>query len=94
MLKPLVILGLALTFTGCATTSSSDSAAMASNNQKAVAEKEDDKKQKIICKRVQKVGTHFKKKQCWTAEAYAQEQENSRNVLENMQKSTMSGPEN
>ena len=90
MLKPLVILGLAFSFGGCATNSS----APAAGNTEAKQVATDDKKKKVICKRAARVGTHFKTTQCWTAEEYAQRQKEDKEAVRNMQNSAkMKGPE-
>lgn len=84
MNKLLIILGLVFAFTGCATNSSAPQAKSNNNlNNEEVAKEEP----KLICKRVHKVGTNFKTKQCWTVEEYAQQQkrdqENFRRIKTN-----------
>lgn len=91
MFKPLVILGLSLTFVGCATNSTAPSASSNTGSEK-VAKKDDNKK--VICKREARVGSHFKKTQCWTAEEYAEKQKEDKEMIRSMQNSGgMKGPE-
>lgn len=90
MLKKLSILSVILLVSACATQSP-----VAGENAQEDAEKvaSNDSDREIICKRTQKVGTHFKTKQCWTKEDYEDLQEKSRQAIENAQGSSMTGPE-
>ncbi|MCW9027838.1 MAG: hypothetical protein OQJ80_02810 [Kangiella sp.] len=90
MLKKLSLLSLILLVSACATQSP-----VAEKNAPEDAEKvaSEDSNRDIICKRTQKVGTHFKTKQCWTREDYEDLQEKSRQAVENAQGSSMTGPE-
>ena len=81
MFKPLLMVGLALTFTGCATTSNDNS----QKREVAPIVKEDEKGRKIICSREGRVGTNFKKTQCWTVEEYKAKQERDRQKMRDIQ---------
>lgn len=91
MFRKLSILSVLFFASACATQTPSTSE-VASNKTAEVAN-EEAKDSKIICKRTQTVGTNFKKKQCWTKEAYAEEQRLSREAVERAQRSGMTGPE-
>ena len=82
MFKPLIILGLSLTFVGCATNSSQQAATNNAATEK-VAEKDDSKK--VICKKEARVGSHFKKTQCWTVADYKAKQERDRQKMQDIQ---------
>lgn len=81
MLKPLVILGLSLTFVGCATSGNNNT----QKKEVAPVVKEDKDGRKIICSRQARVGSHFKKTQCWTAEEYKAKQERDRQKVQDIQ---------
>ncbi|GAA0208503.1 hypothetical protein GCM10009123_14960 [Kangiella japonica] len=89
MLKPLVILGLSFAFLGCATNSPSTD-----NNTKTEQASSDSKDQKVICKKSARVGSHFKKMQCWTVAEYKARQERDRQKIQDAQAhgSTMTPP--
>lgn len=80
MLKPLLILGLAFTFVGCATNSSAPD-----SNTKTEQVASDKNEKKVICKKASRVGTHFKKTQCWTVEEYKARQERDRQKMQEIQ---------
>jgi len=82
MYKSLIILGLAFTFAGCATNSSAPQVSSKANSNKEKVAKEEPK---LICKRVHKVGTNFKTKQCWTAEEYAEQQKRDQDTFRKIQ---------
>lgn len=89
MFKPLIILGLALSFAGCATNSPSTE-----NNTETEKVADDSKDQKVICKKSARVGSHFKKMQCWTVAEYKAKQERDRQKIQDAQAhgSTMAPP--
>ncbi|MBD3652894.1 hypothetical protein [Kangiella sp.] len=91
MLKKLSFLSLILFVSACATNSSVADKDVAETGEQLASKENND--QQIICKRTQKVGTHFKTKQCWTKEDYEDLQEKSRQAIENAQGSSMTGPE-
>lgn len=89
MYKSLIILGLAVAFTGCATNSSTKAESPNNIKSEKVA-KNDDKKKRIICSKQARVGSHFKRKQCWTAEEYAERQKRDREQIQNIQNNSSS----
>ncbi|WP_223669748.1 hypothetical protein [Kangiella shandongensis] len=91
MFKPLIIIGLSFAFVGCATTSS-ETASTAQNSKKQVAQS-DEEKPKVICQKTHRVGTHFKKLQCWTKEEYVLKQQRDKEEVRQLQRSTMTPPE-
>lgn len=90
MLKKLSFLSVILFVSACATQSPVAGENVSSDTEKVAS---NDSDREIICKRTQKVGTHFKTKQCWTKEDYEDLQEKSRQAIENAQGSSMTGPE-
>lgn len=91
MLKKLSLLSVILLVSACATNSSVTDKDSTETGEKVASKTNND--QQIICKRVQKVGTHFKTRQCWTKEDYEDLQEKSRQAIENAQGSSMRPPE-
>ena len=90
MHKLLIMLGASLIIFGCASTNS-QTASTASEPTKQVADKDDDKP-KVICQKTHRVGTNFKKLQCWTKEEYALKQQRDREEVERMKRSGMAPP--
>lgn len=80
MLKPLLVLGLAFIFVGCATNSSAPD-----NNTKTEQVASEKKEEKIICKKAARVGSHFRKTQCWTVADYKARQERDRQKMQDIQ---------
>lgn len=91
MFRKLSVISVLFLVSACAT-QTPKSSQLNSDKSTQVA-KEEASESNIICKRIQKVGTHFKKKQCWTKEDYAEEQRQSREAVERAQRSGMTGPE-
>ena len=89
MFKKLSILAAILFVSACATQPQADSTD--SSGQEVASEDTNDRD--IICKRTQKVGTHFKTKQCWTKEDYEDLQRKSKDAVERAQGSSMTAPE-
>lgn len=89
MYKFLIMLGASLVIFGCASTNSK-SAATSSEPEKQVADN-GKKEPRVICQKTHRVGTNFKKLQCWTKEEYALKQQRDKEEMERLQRSSM-GP--